>query len=72
MLSFDKLCNQKKNFSRLTGAKFDEFREIIRKARPKWEEIQRRTKVPGRSSKLKTPPDLLPILCEFSVFRDAF
>lgn len=53
MLSFDRLCNKKKNFSRLTGVRLDEFHEIIRKVRPKWEEIQRKKKVPGRSSKLK-------------------
>ena len=57
MLSFERLCNKEKNFSRLTGVRLDEFREIIRKVRPKWTEIQMRKKVSGRNSKLKTLED---------------
>jgi hypothetical protein len=29
MLSFEKLCNQRVNFARLTGVKAEEFREIV-------------------------------------------
>ena len=54
MLSFDRLCKQKKNFSRLTGVTPDEFREVIRKVTPKWKDFQKRKKVSGRCSKLKT------------------
>jgi len=31
MLSFNKLSKQNKNFSRLTGVKIEEFREIVQK-----------------------------------------
>jgi len=35
MLSFNKLSKQNKNFSRLTGVKIEEFREIVQKTSPK-------------------------------------
>ena len=54
MLNFERLCNQKKNFSRLTGIKLSEFREIVFKVSPKWKEVQQKTKIAGRTSKLKT------------------
>ena len=54
MVSFDKLCKQKKNFSRLTGVTVDEFWEIVRKMIPKWEAFQKKKKISGRCSKLKT------------------
>ena len=72
MLSFDRLCNQKKNFSRLTGTKLDEFREIIHKVRPKWEEIQRKKKVSGRSSKLKTLEDEVLLVLIYYRFYVSF
>lgn len=72
MLSFDRLCNQKKNFSRLTGTKLDEFCEIIRKVKPKWEEIQRRKKVSGRSSKLKTLEDKVLLVLIYYRFYVSF
>ena len=49
MLSFDRLCNQSKKFSRLTGVKLEEFREIVRKVRPKWNAFQQKKKVAGRN-----------------------
>ena len=57
MLSFDKLCNQNRNFSRLTGIKLEEFLEIVEKVRPLWEKFQRKKKVSGRYSKIKTLED---------------
>lgn len=57
MLSFDRLCKQKKNFSRLTGVTVEEFQEIVRKVAPKWEVFQKKKKVSGRCSKLKTLED---------------
>ena len=72
MLSFDRLCNQKKNFSRLIGTKLDEFREIISKVRPKWEEVQRRKKVSGRSSKLKTLEDEVLLVLIYYRFYVSF
>ena len=39
MLSFDKLCNQNREFSRLTGIKLDEFLKIVEKVRPQWEKF---------------------------------
>lgn len=57
MLSFDKLCQQKKNFSRLTGVTLDEFREVVRKVIPKWEAFQKKKKISGRYSKINTLED---------------
>ncbi len=57
MLSFDRLCKQKENFSRLTGVTVEEFREIVRKVTPKWEAFQKKKKISGRASKLKTQED---------------
>ena len=57
MLSFDKLCNKSKVFARLTGIKLEQFHEIVRKVDPKWEKIQKKKKVSGRPSKLKTLAD---------------
>jgi len=45
MLSFVKLCNQNKKFSRLTGVKLEEFLEIVKKVRPLWEKFQKSKKV---------------------------
>ena len=70
MLSFDKLCNQKKNFSRLTGVKLSEFREIVCKVGPKREELGKHKKIAGRPSKLKMLEDeilLVLIYCRFYV-----
>ena len=72
MLSFDKLCNQNKTFSRLTGVKLSEFREIICKVRPKWEEIQRKKKVSGRNSKLKTLEDEVLLVLIYYRFYVSF
>ena len=44
MLSFVKLCNQNKKFSRLTGVKLEEFLEIVKKVRPLWEKFQKKKK----------------------------
>lgn len=52
MLGFDRLCNQNKKFSRLTGVKLEEFREIVRKVRSKWNDFQK--KFFGRNSKIKS------------------
>lgn len=49
MLSTDKLCNQSKKFSRLTGVKQEEFRGIVRKVRSKWDAFQKKKKVSGRN-----------------------
>lgn len=57
MLSFKKLCNQRTNFARVTGVKLEEFREIVGKARPDWEKLQKKKKVSGRNSHLKTFED---------------
>ena len=72
MLSFDRLCNEKKNFSRLTGVRLNEFHEIIRKVSPKWEEIQRKKKVSGRSSKLKTLEDEVLLVLIYYRFYVSF
>ena len=72
MLSFDKLCNQSKFFARLTGVKLEQFHEIVRKVNPRWERVQKKKKVSGRPSKINfVGIDLLPILCELSIFGDA-
>ena len=57
MLSFDKLCKQGKNFSRLTGIKQEDFHKIVLQVRPKWEKFQKEKKVSGRRSKIKTLAD---------------
>ena len=72
MLSFERLSNKEKNFSRLTGVRLDEFREIIRKVRPKWTEIQKRKKVSGRSSKLKTLEDEVLLVLIYYRFYVSF
>ena len=54
MLSFEKLCNQSKFFARLTGIKLEQFHEIVRKVHPQWEKFQKKKKVSGRPSKIKT------------------
>jgi len=67
MRSFDKLCNQNRNFSRLTGIKLDEFLKIVEKVRPLWEKFQRKKKVSGRHSKIKTLEDeVLMLLIYYS------
>ena len=63
MLSFDRLCKQSKDFSRLTGVKLEEFREIIRKVAPKWKKFQKKKKVSGRHVK---PPKIEPIESSYS------
>ena len=72
MLSFDRLCKQKKNFSRLTGVTVDEFREIVRKVTPKWEAFQKRKKVSGRCSKLKTLEDEVLLVLIYYRFYVSF
>ncbi|MBR1734312.1 MAG: hypothetical protein IJ730_02525 [Alphaproteobacteria bacterium] len=42
MLNFDRLCNQNKNFSRLTGVRLSEFRKIICKLSSKWKDVQKK------------------------------
>ena len=74
MLSFEKLCNQSKFFARLTEIKLEQFHEIVRKVNPRWERVQKKKKVSGRPSKIKTLADgilLVSILCELSIFGDA-
>ena len=51
---------------------FDKFREIIRKVRPKWKETQRRKKVSGRSSKLKTLEDEVLLVLIYYRFYVSF
>ena len=51
MLSFNKLCNKRANFTRLTGVKIDNFKEIVEKVRPDWDKLQKKKKVSGL-----TPP----------------
>ena len=72
MLSFDRLCNQKKNFSRLTGVKLSEFREIVCKVSPKWKEIQKKKKIAGRTSKLKTLEDEVLLVLIYYRFYVSF
>ncbi len=70
MLSFDKLCKQGKNFSRLTDVKLEDFQKIVLKVSPKWEKFQKKKKVSGRRSKIKTLSDeilLMPIYYRFYV-----
>ena len=57
MLSFNKLCNKRTNFTRLTGVKIDDFKEIVEKVRPDWDKLQKKKKVSGRPSQLKTLED---------------
>ena len=57
MLSFNKLCNQRVNFTRLTGVKVEEFREIVERVRPDWDTLQEKKKIFGRASRLKTLED---------------
>ena len=47
MLSFVKLCNQNKKFSRLTGVKLEEFLEIVKQVLPLLEKFQNSKKVSG-------------------------
>jgi hypothetical protein len=61
MLSLDKLYNQKRNFTRLTGVKLEEFLKIVEKVRPGWEKLQQKKKVSGRNSHLKTLEDEMQI-----------
>jgi hypothetical protein len=72
MLSFVKLCNQNKKFSRLTGVKLEEFLEIVKKVRPLWEKFQKSKKVSGRSSKLKTLEDEVLMLLMYYRFYVSF
>ena len=72
MLSFDKLCNQKKNFSRLTGVKLSEFREIVCKVGPKWEELGKHKKIAGRPSKLKMLEDEILLVLIYYRFYVSF
>ncbi len=72
MLSFDRLCKQNKNFSRLTGVTVDEFREIVRKVTPKWEAFQKRKKLSGRCSKLKTLEDEILLVLIYYRFYVSF
>ncbi len=72
MLSFDRLCSQSKDFSRLTGVKLKEFREIIRKVTPKWEEFQKNKKVSGRQSKLKSLEDEVLLVMIYYRFYVSF
>lgn len=57
MLSLNKICNQKKNFSRLTGVSLEVFYEIVQKVRLKWNHFQKQKVVSGRNSKIKTLED---------------
>ncbi|MDR0631723.1 MAG: transposase family protein [Holosporaceae bacterium] len=57
MLSFKRLCNQRVNFTRLTGVKVEEFREIVAIVRLEWDKLQSQKKVSGRNSHLKTLED---------------
>ena len=72
MLSFDRLCSRCKDFSRLTGVKLEEFREIIRKVTPRWEEFQKKKKVSGRQSKLKSLEDEVLLLLIYYRFYVSF
>ena len=72
MLSFVKLCNQNKKFSRLTGVKLEEFLEIVKKVRPLLEKFQKSKKVSGRSSKLKTLEDEVLMLLMYYRFYVSF
>ena len=72
MLSFVKLCNQNKNFSRLTGVKLEEFLEIVNKVGLLWEKFQKSKKVSGRKSKLKTLEDEVLMLLMYYRFYVSF
>lgn len=72
MLSFERVCNQKKNFSRLTGVKLSEFCEILRKVSPKWDEVQQKKKIAGRTSKLKTLEDEVLLVLIYYRFYVSF
>ena len=72
MLSFDGLCNQSKKFSRLTGVKLEEFREIVRKVRPKWNAFQQKKKVAGRNSKIKSLEDEVLLVLIYYRFYVSF
>ena len=72
MLSFDKLCSQKKNFSRLTGVKLSEFREIFHAVSPKWKKVQKKKKIAGRTSKLKTLEDEVLLVLIYYRFYVSF
>jgi hypothetical protein len=68
MLSFNKLCNQKRNFTRLTGIKLEEFWRIVEKVRPNWEKLEQQKKVSGRNSHLKTLEDEILLVLIFYRF----
>ena len=68
MLSFDKLCNKSKVFARLTGIKLEQFLEIVRRVDPKWKKIQKKKKVSGRPSKLKTLADRILLVSVYYRF----
>jgi len=68
MLSFDKFCNQNRNFSRLTGIKLDELLKIVDGVRPQWETFQRKKKVSGKHSKIKTLEDEILMLLMYYRF----
>ena len=72
MLSFVKLCNQNKKFSRLSGVKLEEFLEIVKKVRPLWEKFQKKKKVSGRHSKIKTLEDEVLMLLMYYRFYVSF
>ena len=72
MLSFAKLCNQKKNFSRLSGVTLSDFLEIVRKVRPLWDKFVDSKKVSGRNSKIKSLEDEVLLVLVYYRFYVSF
>lgn len=72
MLSFEKLRNQSKCFSRLTGVELDDFNKIVAKVRPRWNKFLESKKVPGRTSKVKTLEDEVLMLLIYYRFYVTF
>jgi transposase len=68
MLSFDRLCSQKVNFTRLSGVKLEDFKKIVEQARPDWAKMQQKKKVSGRNSHLRTLEDEILLVLIFYRF----
>ena len=65
MLSFNKLCKQKRVFLKITGVSLEDFYKIIERITPGWNKILQKKKAAGRNSKLKTLEDEILVLLIF-------